>query len=121
MIYLLVAVAFVIGAYLLFRDTMNRIQYLQSVRLYWITRNNGVRGTSVLTKAFMRQTAPPWWRGKGVQVRLGKYTFQVGILLRQASDLLDQVDGRELNYDAKQIRAWNKRPEQQEDQRVVHP
>ena len=64
MIYLLVAAAFAIGVYLLFRDTMNRIQYLQSVRLYWITRNNGVRGTKVITRAFMRQTAP---RGGGVR------------------------------------------------------
>ena len=116
LVWVIVAV-FALGAYLLFRDTMNRIQYLQSVRIYWITRNNGVRGTSVLTKAFMRQTASPWWRGRGVQVRLGKHTFQVGILTGKADSLLDQMDGRELDHDATQIRAWNKR---QEDA-VVHP
>jgi hypothetical protein len=109
MIYLLVVVVFAVGAYLLFRDTMNRIQYLQSVRLYWITRNNGVRGTRVITRAFMRQTAPPWWRGTGIQFRAGKYTFQIGILTSRANGLLDQVDGRELDEDAKQIRAWGKR------------
>ena len=109
MIYLLIVVACAIGAYLLFRDTMNRIQYLQSVRLYWITRDNGAAGTKVITRAFMRQTAPPWWRGSGIQIRAGKYTFQVGVLTSKANSLLEQVDGRELDDDAKEIRSWGRR------------
>jgi len=121
MIYLLVVVAFATGAYLLFRNTMNRIQYLQSVRLYWITRDNGISGTKVITRAFMRQTASPWWRGSGVQVRVGKYTFQVGVLTSRANSLLEQVDGRELNDDAKEIRSWGRRNVKPGDQSLVHP
>ena len=121
MIYLLIAVVFVIGVYLLFRDTMNRIQYLQSVRLYWITRDNGVVGTKVITRAFMRQTSPPWWRGSGIQIRVGKYTFQVGVLTSRANSLLEQVDGRELNDDAKEIRSWGRRNVKSGDQSLVHP
>lgn len=121
MIYLLLVVACAIGAYLLFRDTMNRIQYLQSVRLYWITRDNGVAGTKVITRAFMRQTAPPWWRGSGIQIRAGKYTFQVGVLTSKANSLLEQVDGRELDDDAKEIRSWGRRNVKSGDQSLVHP
>ena len=121
MIYLLIVVAFAIGAYLLFRDTMNRIQYLQSVRLYWITRDNGVAGTKVITRAFMRQTAPPWWRGSGIQIRSGKYTFQIGVLTSKANGLLDQVDGRELDDGAKEIRSWGRRNVKEGDQPLVHP
>lgn len=69
-------VLLLIGAYFLFRDTMNRLQYLG--KLYWITRNNGAKGTPFVGKAFMRGTAPPWKVGNGVQFRLFKYTFQVG-------------------------------------------
>lgn len=108
MFWLVIAAVVAIGAYLLFRDTMNRIQYLQSVRLYWITRDNGVLGTRVLTRAFMRQTAPPWWRGSGIQIRAGKYTFQVGILTSRASSLLEQVDGRDMDVVTAELRNWGK-------------
>jgi hypothetical protein len=121
MIYLLIVVACATGAYLLFRDTLNRIQYLQSVRLYWITRDNGVAGTKVLTRAFMRQTASPWWRGSGIQIRVGKHTFQIGVLTSRANSLLEQVDGRELDDDAKAIRAWGRRDGKEGDQSLVHP
>lgn len=108
MLWLAIVAACAIGAYLLFKDTMNRIQYLQSVRLYWITRNNGVRGTRVITRAFMRQTAPPWWRGTGIQFRAGRYTFQIGVLTGRASNLLDQVDGRDMDVATAELRNWGK-------------
>lgn len=79
MIYLLAAVALLLlGAYFLFRNTMNSLQYIG--KLYWITRDNGKPGTKhIAFDAFMRGTAPPWKIGRGVQFRWGKYTFQVGI------------------------------------------
>lgn len=98
-----------------FRDTLNRIQYVQFLRIYWITRDNGKPGGPVVMRAFMRQTAPPWWRGKGIQFRCWRYTFQVGILREKAAvaegsmdselmGLLSQLDGRELDIDPKVLR-----------------
>lgn len=101
---LLLAVSVV--AYFVFRDTMNKIQYIQTLRVYWITRNDGVLGTPWVTRAFMKQTAPPWWNGKGIQFRLKTYTFQVGILIYRGVDLLDQLTGRYMDEDAKSIRNW---------------
>jgi hypothetical protein len=106
-----VGVGLGVGAYFLFKDTLNRIQYVERLRLYWITKDNAAPGTRRITKAFMRQTSPPWHRGSGIQVRLGKYTFQVGVL--QITDqvfdddfdgLLYQLDGHELAVPAEDIR-----------------
>ena len=107
MIVWLVTLVFLsVGSYLLFKDTMNKLQYIQSLRVYWITRDVGGKGVPVISTAFMRQTAEPWWQGRGIQFRAGKYTFQIGILLRKATSLLDQVGGRDLDAEAKEIRMW---------------
>jgi hypothetical protein len=102
----LLLLVFIAGLYLLFRDTMNKLQYVQTLRLYWITRNNAAKGTPVVSKSFMRQTAHPWWRGSGVQFRFGRFTFHVGLLLSKGGSLLDQLDGRMLDEDTKSIRNW---------------
>jgi hypothetical protein len=106
MIVWLIIAGLIVGSYFLFRDTMNKIQYVQTLRLYWITRNVGGKGVPLVSAAFMRQTAEPWWQGRGVQFRIGKYTFQIGILLRKADGLLDQVGGRDMDADPKEIRSW---------------
>lgn len=107
MLLLVVALVFIgVGSYFLFRDTMNKIQYLQCIRLYWITRDTGRKGIPVIARAVMRQTAEPWWRGNGIQFRAGKYTFQVGVLTSRGNDLLDQLDGRNLDMGADEIRNW---------------
>lgn len=98
----------VVGSYFLFRDTMNKIQYVETLRLYWITRNNSGKGVPFVSTAFMYQTAEPWWQGRGIQLRFGKYTFQFGILLRKGNGLMDQVGGRDLLEDAKTIRDWGR-------------
>jgi hypothetical protein len=106
MLYISVAAVLAFLLYLLFRDTMNKLQYVQTLRIYWITRN--VPSTDkFLCKAFMRQTAEPWWNGVGYQIRIGKYTFQAGVLTNRSNDLLDQLGGRYLAEDAKTIRDWN--------------
>jgi hypothetical protein len=108
---LLVSVVF----FVTFRDTLNRIQYIEFLRIYWITRDNGKSGDPFVVRSFMRQIAPPWWRGKGIQFRVSKYTFQVGILREKANvpegsmdsemmGLLSQLDGRELDIDPKVLR-----------------
>lgn len=112
MLWVFGAALVVIGGYLLFRDTMNKIQYIQTLRVYWITRDDGVAGTPLITKAFMKQTAPPWWNGRGIQFRFRTYTFQVGALTHRGSDLLDQLGGRYMNDEARIIREWGKREAQ---------
>ena len=85
MLFVIAGVALIIvGGYFLFRDTMNRIQYIERLRIYWITRDNATDDTPFITRAFMRHTSPPYWRGKGVQFAVGKHTFQVGILTGKA-------------------------------------
>jgi hypothetical protein len=98
------------------RATMNLLFYIKWLRLYWIFRDNGTLSTSRITRAFMHQTSPPWWRGTGIQVRFGTITFQFGILREkavpvtfsdmdeEAGGLLAQLGGREMDVDAKTIR-----------------
>lgn len=105
----IVVVLLMIGAYFLFRDTMNRIQYLEILRLYWITRDTGETGQPFFAKATMRQTAAPYWRGKGVQFRLGKYTFQVGLLTMRVDSLESQISNLGwLEMETKKLRNWSR-------------
>lgn len=107
MIWFLLVAAIVVGSYFLFKDTLNRIQYIQTIRLYWITKDAYPEGTPRLSFARMYQTAPPWWQGKGVQLRVSKYVVQVGVLTSKGSDLLDQLGGRYLDESPKQLREWD--------------
>jgi len=116
MVWLVVGLSVAALAYFVFKDTLNRLQYIQTLRVYWIVRDNGDARVPKVTRAFMRQTSAPWWRGTGVQFRAGKRTLQVGILREriapvQVSDMdedaggvLAQLGGRELDVDAKTIR-----------------
>lgn len=107
MIWLAVAVITLFLAYLLFKDTMNRLQYVQTLRIYWITRNNAAPKTPIVCKAFMHQTHEPWWRGSGVQFRFKQYSFQVGVLTSRGDGLLDQIGGRDMDEPVTEIRGWN--------------
>lgn len=115
MLWLVLLVVIAVGFYLLFKDTLNKIQYIQTFRIYWITRDDGVLGTPVVMRAFMRQTAPPWWRGTGIQLRYKTYTFQFGVLTGRGTSLLDQLGGRELEESAKEIRRWGLREDSKRD------
>lgn len=99
----------VIGSYFLFKDTLNRIQYVGP--LYWITRDNGTDNDPVVTRAFMRQTSAPWKTGKGIQIRAGKYTFQFGLcrsskLRSEDEGILHALQGRYMDTAAKDIGDW---------------
>lgn len=106
MLYLVLGLVLLVGSYFLFRDTMNKLQYIQTLRVYWITRNTGIPGTPVLCRGDMRGTSYPWWRGKGIQFRAGKYIFQIGVLTGKSDGLLEQLGGRHLDADPKEIRSW---------------
>ena len=94
------------GSYFLFRDTMNRIQYLRWLGIYWITRDTGVKGSPIAKRAFMRQTHSPYWRGEGIEFRFRQLTFQVGRLTMRVDNLDAQLGFRLLDTPVKQIRSW---------------
>lgn len=98
-----------LGSYFLFRDTMNKAQYIERLNLYWITRNTGVPGSPLIKKAWMRQTSAPYWRGKGVEVRIRSLTFQVGLLTMRVDSLDSQLSSKQYLFDAVQpneLRQW---------------
>lgn len=97
---------FLLSVWLLFKDTMNRLQYIQFLRIYWITRDTGVLGTPVLSRGLMRQTSAPFWVGEGIQVRYRTYTFQFGVLKHKSTGLLDQLGGRDMDESPEDIRGW---------------
>jgi len=102
----IISVMLMIGAYFLFKDTLNRIQYLETLRIYWITKNNG-KGQPRITRAIMRTTSAPYWQGRGVQFRFGSHTFQVGVLTMRVSSLEAQISNKPHAFDGltgKQLR-----------------
>lgn len=107
MIWLVVISGVAVGCYFLFRDTLNRLQYIQTFRIYWITRDVCPPGTPRLALGRMYQTQSPWWQGVGPQLRIGKYIVQVGILRNKGASLLDQLGGRYLDESPKQLREWD--------------
>jgi hypothetical protein len=97
-----------VGAFFLFKDTMNKLQYVEYLRLYWITRDIGVKGTPIICKATMRGTGAPYWRGRGIQFRCGKLTFQVGVLKVRVDSLESQISAVGwLDTPTKQLRKWS--------------
>jgi hypothetical protein len=105
----IISVTLMIGAWFLFKDTLNRIQYVEVLRLYWITRDNADDHTPLIAKATMRQTAAPFWRGRGVQVRLPRsLTFQVGLLTVKVDSLESQISNLGwLDTEPKKLRRWH--------------
>lgn len=106
LLWVVLILSLALNAYLVFHETMNKIQYVQLLRIYWITRDTGTSDEPLVERAWMRQTMPPYWRGSGIKFRFRHYTLQIGILTKKGRDLLDQLGGRELHEDAKEIRQW---------------
>ena len=101
-----VVLLFGTGAYV-FKDTLNLVQGIGFV--YWITRDTH-KGFS-LSIAFMRETDAPWRTGNGLQIGIGKYSFQIGFCKRnkttdESEGLTRAVKGRKLHYRPKEIREW---------------
>lgn len=80
-------------------------------KLYWITKDTGKKGDPIVAKGFMRQTSAPWLTGKGIQIRFGKYSFQIGLCgkpqnLKDQDGLLYAMQGRMLELDVEKIGEW---------------
>lgn len=95
-----------LGVYL-FKGTLNLVLGLGFI--YWVLRDTH-RGFSV-SRGFMRETNHPWRTGRGIQIGLGKYVFQIGLCKRndaisEMNGLLNALKGRELHYKPKEIREW---------------
>lgn len=81
--------------------------------VYWIVRDSDKtkRFPTSLTFGFMRQTSPPWKTGWGIQIRMFKYIYQLG-LCRKSKELDDQsgllyaVKGRILDTPITEIGEW---------------
>ena len=69
--------------FLLFDDTLNRVQYIPLGKgryLYYLTRDDGGPRVDWTFKAFMSMTSYPWLKGTGRSFRIPLcLTFQVGI------------------------------------------
>jgi len=96
-----------LGVYL-FKGTLNLV--LGIGYIYWILRDTH-KGFSV-SIGFMRETDYPWRTGKGMQLGLGKYAFQIGLCKRtnaidEMNGLLNALKGRELTHKPKEISEWH--------------
>lgn len=96
-------------SFLLFKDTVNSVQAVGPI--YWICRDVIPTGTPRVSWGFMRQLSSPWRVGKGVQIRLKRHTFQIGLSRKskKVSDengLLYAIQGRYLGDTPKDIRDW---------------
>lgn len=80
---------------------------------YWIVRDSDVKRKLPIsmTMGFMRQTSPPWRTGYGIQMRVGKYTYQLGLCFKSdkkdyTEGLLYAVKGRILETPVQEIGDW---------------
>lgn len=88
---------------------MNNLYVVKNV--YWIMKNTGTKGTKFVSRGFMRQTSSPWLTGSGVQLRFGKYVFQIGLCgkpkeLDDTTGLLYAMQAREMEAQPRDIRGW---------------
>jgi hypothetical protein len=103
MFLLVFLVVFFIGAYFVFRKTMNVFQRLG--KIYWVTRDNA--SGPLVRKAWMRFTGPPFWRGEGIEFRFRSHSFQIGILKTKMPSLENQLSNLpEYSVSVQEIRKW---------------
>jgi hypothetical protein len=104
------SVALSVGAWFLFRDSINLVQSVGP--LYWITRDFAPKGTRLVSSGFMRELGAPWRVGKGIQLRISKNrTFQIGICAKtlpkdEDSGILNAVGGRIMEVTPEEIGDW---------------
>jgi hypothetical protein len=62
--------------------------------IYWVLKDNATSKTPKLAMAFMRQTGSPWRVGRGIQLKMNKYSFQIGLSKKaKTTDDLGELDG----------------------------
>lgn len=79
--------------------------------IYMIKRDNGKLTDPIIARGFMNGINPPWYKGRGFQIRIGKRVLQIGIC--RATDnknddegILGAVGGRYMEESVDQIRNW---------------
>lgn len=97
-------------AFWILEDSLNLIHRLGSI--YWILRDTGKKGDKVISSGWLRQAAPPWMVGHGLQIRAGKYVFQIGTFVTsefndEEDGVLSAMQGRKLDMAPKDIRSWH--------------
>lgn len=101
-------VSFAICSYFTFNGSINALQVVGPV--YWIHKNNAPKKTPLVASGFMHETSAPWRIGKGIQVRCGSHTFQVGFCKKQNYDetegTLSSIQGRFLDVEPTKIGEW---------------
>lgn len=108
--FVLLIVALGVGAWFLFKDSLNLVQALG--RVYWITRDYVPKGTPIIAKGFMRELGHPWRVGSGIQIRIARNrTFQVGWCAKtspssEEEGVLSAVGGRYMDVTAEEIGEW---------------
>lgn len=100
-----------ICSYFALRSSLNAFKSVGL--LYWITKDNGTDNDPLVAFAMARQLGYPWKTGRGIQVRLGKYTIQIGLCKShkeigedEDAGLLHAMNARILDTDASTIRTW---------------
>jgi hypothetical protein len=91
---------------------MNRLRSIWFI--YTILRDIGTPADPTISIGFMRQTGPPWKTGKGLQIRIKKYIFQIGICKSnkkvkakgEETGLLYAMQGRLLEEEPSKIGNW---------------
>lgn len=78
--------------------------------IYWIVRD--IKQSKLpISVGFMRQTSYPWKTGRGIQVQIHKYSYQIGVCRKSRyiddqSGLLFAVKGRILETPITEIGEW---------------
>lgn len=78
--------------------------------IYWIVRDFK-SSKFPISIGFMRQTSYPWKTGKGIQIQVHKYSYQLGVCRKSKhvddqSGLLYAVKGRILETPITEIGEW---------------
>lgn len=90
----------------IFSNSMNLVQNVG--RIYWIIRDIGKPKDPIIALGYMRQTSSPWLIGRGIQFRVSKWTFQIGVCeyakeYEEEEGLLRALDGRTLGLGPAEI------------------
>lgn len=93
----------------LFKDTMNILQGVGPV--YWITRDNIVCKTPIITTGIMRELNEPWRIGKGIQFTHRTYSFQIGLCKKNKhktteEGILAAMGARYMDTNPKELGNW---------------
>lgn len=94
----------VLVPYLLYGVFLNRVIYFLRVPIYFMGGDQG--SLRHFARTDMRLKVPPFWRGKGVQVCLGRLTFQVGRLTMRVDSLETQLGLHIIDIEERQLRSW---------------